>query len=293
MARAKPRRRSGSRPPAVAAESPRRPALKKRLGQHHLHSGETCHKAIEFLQIAGRPVVEIGPGGGVLTRELLSAGAKRVLGLELDRDWAFYLKTEQHAALDLVVADALDTDWSLVSHWAQEPRMLLAGNLPYQVGTAIVLSVLDRAPCFERAAFLVQLEVADRLTAKPGDSAYGSLSVLVAARSHAQRISRVRPGAFHPPPKVESAFVGFSFSQPRVPDEDWPGFKKTVRGAFANRRKTLSNSLSVGWGKDVAKRCLERAGINAKRRAETLCLEEFMELAREAKRISGDGQSGS
>src|SRR6185436_6290418 len=221
------------------------PILKKSLGQHHLVDGAICRPLIAFLQPAGRRVLEIGPGGGALTAELLAAGA-RVTGWELDLGWAAELRRRLSApALSLVVGDALEIAWSRLP-----PPTLVAGNLPYNVATAIIERLLPHHATVPRAAFLVQREVAERLVAGPRDEAYGSLSVIVAAWAKARVLGRVRPGSFRPPPKVDSAFVGFELHPPPLPPEDMPAFTAFVRLAFGQRRKTLRNALAAGWGRD-------------------------------------------
>ncbi|HMB52567.1 MAG TPA: rRNA adenine N-6-methyltransferase family protein, partial [Thermoanaerobaculia bacterium] len=131
------------------------PRLKKKWGQHHLQSGRLCAPLVEFLRPAGERVVEIGPGGGVLSDELLAAGAE-VVGWEIDLDWAFSLA----GRFPLVVGDALEISWP---HLARRGPVLAAGNLPYNVATPIVERLLPHREQVPRAGFLVQKEVADRL----------------------------------------------------------------------------------------------------------------------------------
>ena len=257
------------------------PRLKKALGQHHLIDGSLCRPLIQFLVPAltpeDRTVLEIGPGGGVLTAELLAAGA-RVVGWELDLEWAAVLRRRfPPPGLSLVVGDALQIDWSRLP-----PPTLVAGNLPYNVATAILERMLPHHERIPRAAVLVQKEVADRLVAKPGDEAYGSLSVLVAACAEARLLGRVKPGSFRPPPKVDSAFVGFTLHPPPVPPEDLAGFVAMVRLAFGQRRKTLRNSLAAGWGREKAEAVLAAVGLPEKVRAEALGLEELLAVWRAA-----------
>lgn len=250
------------------------PFLKKALGQHHLVSGALCRPILEFLAPHGKRVLEIGPGGGVLTGELLDAGA-RLLGCELDLAWAAVLKRRFGPRLSLFVADAVALSWERLP-----PPTLVAGNLPYNVATAILERLLPHHRRVPRAAFLVQREVAERLVAGPGDSAYGSLSVLVAAYAEARILGRVKPGSFRPPPKVEGAFVGFLLRPPPLPEPEMPAFISLVRLAFGQRRKTLRNALAAGWGKDKAERVLAALGLSGKVRAEGLGLEEFVRLFR-------------
>ena len=255
----------------------RPPPLKKALGQHHLTDGAICRPLIAFLQPEGRRVLEIGPGGGVLTAELLAAGAQ-VLGWELDLTWAVELRRRLRApALSLVVGDALEIAWARLP-----PGTLVAGNLPYNVATVILERLLPHHAQVSRAAFLVQKEVADRLVAGPRDEAYGSLSVLTAAWARARILGRVRPGSFRPPPKVDSAFVGFELHPPPLPTEEMPAFIAFVRLAFGQRRKTLRNALAAGWGREKAAAVLAAAGVPEKTRAEELGLEEFLGIWRTA-----------
>lgn len=256
--------------------SVRTPALKKALGQHHLVDGSLCQPLIRFLDPAGLRVLEIGPGGGVLTAELLAAGA-RVTGWELDLEWAAVLRRRlPDPHLSLVIADALEIEWSRLA-----APTLAAGNLPYNVATAIVERMLPHHARVPRAAFLVQKEVADRLVARPGDEAYGSLSVLVAAWSRARLLGRVRRGSFRPPPKVEGGFVGLELRPPPLPEPEMPDFIAFVRLAFSQRRKTLRNALSSRWGRERAEAVLAAAGVAEKVRAEELGLEAFLEIWRQ------------
>ena len=247
------------------------PTLKKRWGQHHLRDGDLCRPLLRFLDPAGARVVEIGPGGGVLTERLLAAGA-RVLACEVDPEWAFVLRRRLPAAA-VAVFDALDLDWSRL-----RPPVLAAGNLPFQVATRLIEQLLPHSAVVERAAFMVQKEVAERLVAKPGDAAYGSLSVLTAGLSAVRYLGTVAPGSFRPPPKVAAAFVGFTLRPPPFPPERLPAFVRLVRLAFAQRRKTLRNALAAGWGRERAESVLAEAGLDHRCRAESLPLSTFVEL---------------
>lgn len=281
-----------------------RPPLQKKLGQHHLVSGALCSPLVAFLRPAGATVVEIGPGGGVLTAELLAAGAARVVGWEIDLAWAVELARRSAAStaaggeklrdaggrsgdaaergrLALVVADALDLDWPSL---ARRGPVLAAGNLPYNVATPILERLLPHHAAVPRAAFLVQKEVGERLVARPGDADYGSLSVLVAAHAEARLLGRVPKGAFRPPPKVDGAFVGLTLRPPPLPEAEMPAFLATVRAAFLKRRKTLRNSLAAAWGRDEAERALAAFlpahDLPATARAERLGVEELVALHR-------------
>jgi 16S rRNA (adenine1518-N6/adenine1519-N6)-dimethyltransferase len=264
----------------------RKPPLRKALGQHHLVAGALCAPLIEFLAPAGKRVLEIGPGGGVLTAELLAAGAQ-VFGWELDLDWAAVLRRRlPDPRLALVVGDALRITW----HRLPAPT-LVAGNLPYNVATAIIEDLLPHHARTPRAAFLVQKEVADRIVATPGSDAYGSFSVIVAAFARPRILGRVKPGSFRPPPKVDSAFVGLELQEPPLSEVKMVDLVRLVRLAFAQRRKTLRNSLAARWGKERAEAVLSTAGIPERARAEELGLGEFLEIHR-AQTLIRDGSCG-
>lgn len=263
------------------------PRLKKALGQHHLTDGRLVRPLVDFLAPAGARVLEVGPGGGVLTAELLAAGAK-VVGWELDLEWAAELRRRLGddqgpgpAPLAVVVGDALEIAWRRLP-----APTLVAGNLPYNVATAIVERLLPAWRRVPRAAFLVQKEVAERIVARPGEEGYGSFSVVVAAWAAARVLGRVRPGSFRPPPRVDSAFVGLELRPPPLPEAAMPAFLATVRLAFAQRRKTLRNALAAGWGREGAEAALAAAGVPGTVRAEELGVAELLAIhaAREAPR---------
>lgn len=157
-----------------------------------------------------------------------------------------------------------------------------AGNLPYNVATPILERLLPHRREVPRAAFLVQWEVGERLVAGPGDPAYGSLSVLVAAYAEARLLGRVKRGSFRPPPKVDGAFVGLVLRRPPLPDEEMAGFLATVRLAFSLRRKTLRNSVASGIGRGRAGAVVEglarEIGRDPRMRAEELGLDELLAL---------------
>jgi 16S rRNA (adenine1518-N6/adenine1519-N6)-dimethyltransferase len=251
----------------------RSPFLKKSLGQHHLVDPSLCRPLVEFLRPEGERVLEIGPGGGVLTTALLAAGA-RVLAWEVDPEWAAVLKSRlPDPRLALVVGDALEIPWNRLP-----APTFAAGNLPYNVATALIERLFPHHERVPRAAFLVQKEVADRFIAGPGDEAYGSLSVLTAAYADARLLGRVKKGSFRPPPKVEGAFVGFTLHAPPLPAEEMPAFIGMVRLAFNQRRKTLRNALAAGWGREKAEAVLAAAGVGERVRAEEVGLSGFLRI---------------
>ena len=249
--------------------------LQKRFGQHHLVRGAICAPLVEFLQPVGRLVVEIGPGGGVLTQGLVAAGA-RVIAVEIDIPWALALSRQlDSSSVRVIVGDATEFHWQ-----ALPPGTLVTGNLPFNVGTVLIEQVLPRWRQVPRAAFLVQKEVGDRLMARPGEGAYGALSVLTAARARVTRLARVSRGSFRPPPKVDGVFIGLELTRPVLTEDQMEGLTATVHLSFSQRRKQLRNALAAGWGRDVSLTALDVAGIDPRSRAEELALDQFLQLHR-------------
>lgn len=248
--------------------------LRKRYGQHHLVRPEACDPLLDFLQPHGSRVLEIGPGGGVLTARLVAAAA-RVTAIEVDIAWAAALGAVLRGRAQVVVADALQMAWQRL------PRgTLIAGNLPFNISTVLIGELSRYWQRVPRMAFLVQREVADRLLAGPGDSAYGALSVLTSARARVQHLGIVKAGSFRPPPKVDGAFVGLEPVRPHLSELQMGRLESTVHLAFAQRRKQLRNALAAGWGREVSERALAAARIDPRSRAEELSLEAFVELNR-------------
>ena len=230
-------------------------------------------------------VVEIGPGDGALTVLLARSGA-RVVAVEVDPILAAALR-ERFAGMpdvEIVDGDARRYDWAGLHRPLPHPdgRVIAMGNLPYSVGTAILQSLVTAGRAIDEMALMLQREVAERVAAGPGQRAYGSLSVLVQMACEVQLAFAVEPGAFRPPPQVESAVLHLRVRPaPAVPVADAARFWRVVRAAFAQRRKTLANALAAGLAIDSrsARDLLAAAGIEPRRRAETLRLDEFAQLA--------------
>lgn len=260
-----------------------RPVLQKRLGQHHLRSGTLVEPLLRWIGTSGGEpsrVLEIGPGGGVLTFALLERGLPTT-AWELDPHWAFELhrrvrsRGDLAVSLGLVIGDALDLPWRRL-----QGVSAVLGNLPYNVATAILQHALAEAREGLRLGFLVQLEVAQRICAPPGSKAYGALSVLVRARcSEPTILGKVKPGSFHPPPKVDSAFVGLELDHGSWSVDEWSALASLVFEAFGKRRKTIRNALSSrrAVGLDSA---LEQADIDPRQRPEQLGIERWLALHR-------------
>lgn len=225
-------------------------------------------------------VVELGPGLGHLTRALLETGC-RLFAVERDRDMVRVLEGQKLAGLTIVEGNAADVDFAKV---AGVDQVIVVGNLPYHLTSPILFEVLDQADHVQRAVFTLQAEVVERLSAEPGGREYGLLTVLLNLRFHVEQVLSIPAHFFHPPPKVDSAVVRLSRrSKPRAEVVSEARFRQVVKAGFAQRRKTLSNSLASDrkladtYDLDAA---LVTAGLDGKRRAETLSVEEFAALER-------------
>jgi 16S rRNA (adenine1518-N6/adenine1519-N6)-dimethyltransferase len=249
---------------------------RKRFGQHFLTDANTVDRIVRAAGVApGDRVVEIGPGLGILTRALLGAGAN-LLALELDRDLAAFLR-EELPALPLVEGDAMQADWPALcpgSGWS------VVSNLPYNIGTHVVMQLVRLPGTFRRVTVMLQREVVDRLVAEPDTAQWGALSVEAQARATARVVLELAPHLFFPPPKVVSQVVRLDLRpEPIVGGVPPDFFDAVVRAAFTHRRKTVANSLSSRFARPIAEAGLEAAGIEPRRRAETLDLAEFGRLA--------------
>lgn len=244
----------------------------KGFGQNFLVDASAMSAIVEAAAIGPADVVfEVGPGLGALTVEL-AARAGRVVSVELDRRLAPAL-TETLAAFDnveLVQGDAARFDFLTL------PRgSLLVANLPYNVATAVLTRALESGR-FARMVFLVQREVAERLTAEAGAPAFGALSLLVGHFGHARRVRHVPPGAFLPPPKVTSSVVRIDVRPDARPE---PALFALIRKGFAHRRKTLAKNLAMaGYPRETVLDALDRLGLDRRVRAETLRLDVFRAL---------------
>ena len=252
---------------------------RRRFGQHFLNDDGIIRRIVSGAHLSpGMRVVEIGPGLGVLTEALVGAGAQ-VTAVELDRDLAQFIR-ERYPMVDLIEADAARVNWSEV---APNPGTRVVANLPYNVGTKVVMQMLHHPNSFHSLTVMLQLEVVQRIVADPGSRTYGSLSVRAQARARTVFLATVPPSAFHPPPKVTSAVVRLDLYQ----EPDFGGvpgafFDRIVKGAFAQRRKTVANSLgSLLRDKPCAIASLQAAGIDPGTRAEMISLPQYRLLAAE------------
>lgn len=253
---------------------------RKRFGQNFLKDEYWIGRIAKAVDAEpGQAVVEIGPGQAALTRELI-AGAGHVRAVEIDRDLAGWLKTQfTQQQLTLIEADALTLDWKKV---AGNERLRVVGNLPYNISSPLLFHLMEAADVVIDQHFMLQREVVDRMTAEPGTKTYGRLSVMLQWRYKMHKLFDVPPGAFTPAPKVVSSVVRMIPKKPEdVPTVDFALFSSVVANAFAQRRKTLRNALSVLMSEDDIK----AAGVNPQERAEKLPLEAFVALTKKAEAL--------
>ena len=247
---------------------------RRSLGQHFLFDAGLIDRiARQAEPLAGRHVVEVGPGPGGLTRSLLASQAAAVLAVELDRraiGALAELADVYPGRLTVLEADATRLDLAAM---VPGPRCLVA-NLPYNVATPLLVGWLRQAAAWERMTLMFQLEVAERICAAPGTPAFGRLGVLAGWTCTATLMVRLPPGAFSPPPKVWSAVVGLVPRAEQPPPALFTAMERLTAAAFGQRRKMLRGSLrDLGGGALLA-----RAGIDASRRAETLEIAEWDRL---------------
>jgi 16S rRNA (adenine1518-N6/adenine1519-N6)-dimethyltransferase len=265
----RPRRDRGGLPPA-----------RKSLGQHFLADRRILGRIADALQLqGGETVVEIGPGRGALT-DILAERAGRLIAVEVDRALAAMLRERYARRSNVLIAEADVLQVSL-GELAAGPYVLV-GNVPYYITTPILFHALEH-PRAERSVYLVQREVADRLTAAPGSKEYGALTVNVAAVARAEMLFKVPAGAFSPPPKVESAVVRITpLATPHVTHEEEEPLRKLVQGAFGMRRKQMRRVIRTlrSLGAEEADVVLGAAGIDPEARPETLSVEQFVKLLR-------------
>jgi 16S rRNA (adenine1518-N6/adenine1519-N6)-dimethyltransferase len=254
------------------------PPPRKSLGQHFLIDQNIARKIVRLAELQpGETVLEIGPGRGILTEALVDA-AGCLIAIELDSMLCARLREllGRRPNFTLVEGDALTIDFGRLP----EPFLVVA-NLPYNVATPILFRLLEQRQRVLRMVLMLQAEVAERLTAVPGEKDYGILSIGAQLRSDVRQVFKVPATCFRPMPQVESTVVIVTpLTRPRVPVVDETVFFKVVRGGFAHRRKALLNSLKdEGFDGASAAAALRQAGIDSRRRAETLSIGEFASLA--------------
>lgn len=255
---------------------------KRSLGQNFLADPNSIRKIIDSLELSvNDTVVEIGPGRGALTEQLVASGAN-VIAIELDRELVRMLREKfgEDDNILIVEANVLEVDLGSLlnetSHVAiHSPHSAkLVGNLPYYISTSILQKLIRERQLFSRLVLMFQKEVVERITARPGTSERGYLSVLAQSAFEIERLFDVSPGSFRPAPKVWSSVVRF-FPKNVGPLDDERSLR-LLSAAFAQKRKTILNNLKA-FSPDAGT-ALADAGLDPKRRAESLTLEEWGSL---------------
>ena len=248
---------------------------RKSLGQHFLCDLDLTRQIAESAgNVAGCTVFEIGPGPGGLTRALVGTNAKAVIAVEKDRRFIAALQdviAVSGERLRVIEGDAMRTD---LTQLADAPRAIVA-NLPYNIGTELLIGWLKQMPAYKSMTLMFQTEVAERIVAQPNGKAYGRLSVIAQFCCDVRRVMEIPARAFTPPPKIDSTVVHLTPRADRPANIPIAAIEKITAAAFGQRRKMLRSSLKPLGGEDL----LRRAGLNPEHRAENLSLADFERLA--------------
>jgi len=255
---------------------------KKRFGQNFLQDENILNKIVK--EINPQPddlIIEIGPGYGALTQKLLSA-TPNLIAVEIDNELAASLK-ERFSQMNLINEDFLETDLSKLSTDGKKLRVV--GNIPYNITSPILFKLIENNKLIKDAVFMVQLEVAKRMTSDRGTKDYGILAVVLKYFSETKLCFKISPNVFYPKPKVYSALVHINFKSISQPQEEQKRnvrhfdeiFIQTVKAAFGNRRKTLKNSLGNSIFHEID---FSNSGIDMSLRAENLNVDDFIALTK-------------
>ncbi|MCF6249236.1 MAG: 16S rRNA (adenine(1518)-N(6)/adenine(1519)-N(6))-dimethyltransferase RsmA [Desulfobacula sp.] len=257
----------------------------KELGQNFLSDTQVARKIIEKTGISkDTAVLEIGPGLGALTIPIAQV-TSNVIAVEKDSRLINLLRNELSILdlnhVEIINKDVLKLD---IKALAKDKKLVVIGNLPYNISSQILFKLVEDRACVERAFLMFQKQLAARIKATPGGRDYSRLSAVVQYASTVSRVIDVGPSCFFPRPDVDSTILGFEFfSDPDFDIRQEKILFSVIKAAFSQRRKTLKNSLAggeLGFEKSLAIQMLEAAGIDVKRRAETLSVDEFKNLTR-------------
>ncbi|MBU6247196.1 MAG: 16S rRNA (adenine(1518)-N(6)/adenine(1519)-N(6))-dimethyltransferase RsmA [Xanthomonadaceae bacterium] len=252
---------------------------KKSFGQHFLHEKRYIDRIVGAIAPRdGDTLVEIGPGEGALTLPLLAV-SRRLTAIELDTDLipALAERASRVGELRIVHADVLKVDFAALARELGARCLRIAGNLPYYISSPILFHCVEHAAAIQDMHFMLQKEVVDRMAAEPGSKVYGRLSVMLQLACRVTPLFDVPPGAFRPPPKVDSSVVRLvPLSSQERHDADPAIVHAVVKAAFAQRRKTLANGLRQLLDAEG----IRIAGIDPGARAETLAPLDFVRLAK-------------
>lgn len=249
---------------------------RKRFGQNFLHDQSVIDQIIIAINPqANEHLVEIGPGKGALTIPLLNITSAIDI-IELDRDLIPLLNEtcSSHGHAQVHNEDALQFNYCSLSQ--HDEKLRIVGNLPYNISTPLIFHLLSQTQCITDMHFMLQKEVVERLAANPGSKAYGRLSVMTQYHCQIENLFTVRPEAFHPVPKVESAIVRMTpYAKPERTANNYAVFADIVKQSFAMRRKTLRNNLKEILDTEQ----IQSVGVDPAQRAETLSLDDFVRLS--------------
>lgn len=248
---------------------------KKRFGQHFLHDQYVIQNIITGIHPeANEKLVEIGPGLGALTFPLLEK-INHLHVVEIDRDIIQRLKNMNDSRLSIHEIDALKFDPTVIENQDNQP-LRIVGNLPYNISTPLIFHLLESSCIIKDMHFMLQKEVVDRITASPNTKLYGRLSIMVQYHCQTESLFKVSPGAFNPPPKVESAVIRLiPWTEKPYIANDEKDLSHLVNQAFMKRRKTLRNALKDSLNQEQ----IEQAGVNPTLRPENLSVNDFVNLA--------------
>jgi 16S rRNA (adenine1518-N6/adenine1519-N6)-dimethyltransferase len=249
---------------------------KKSLGQNFLQDQNVCRRIVDAIHISPEDIIyEIGPGRGAITRFINEAGPARYTVLEMDDDLAVRLD-EDYPNIEVVRTDALKFDWKSLN---ELESCKIAGNLPYNVGSKLIWDIISNVTSMKLAVFMIQHEVALRLTAEPNNKAYGGLTAWVKNFADTRYLFKVPPTVFKPRPKVDSAVVAFK----PLPKEEWPekpeALSRLIKMLFQKRRKQLSTILKKEWSDEMAT-WFEENEVSPKARPENLTPSQFLGLSK-------------
>jgi 16S rRNA (adenine1518-N6/adenine1519-N6)-dimethyltransferase len=256
---------------------------RKRWGQHFLVDRNILNKVVHAAKLEkGDVILEIGPGMGEMTLAL-ARQVNKVIAVEIDRELVKILreKTADFPNIIVIEGDILKISFEELYRQGHQQLKVVA-NLPYQISTPLLFGFIESRDLFSTLTLMLQREVAERMIASPGGKDYGPLSIFTQSVSDLSIQFYIKPSAFFPPPKVESAVIHMVWKErPLVRGEEEGWFKKVVKGCFGYRRKRLINALrhaDLLLPEDLEKR-IEKIGIDSQRRPETLTIQEFARLA--------------
>ncbi len=261
---------------------------KQSLGQNYLVDRNLAAKLVAALPLAaGERVVEIGAGTGALTDHLLARGARPV-AVEIDGRLIPQLAERYGDRVALLHADILQVDLTALAR-ERGGRLAVVGNLPFYLSSPILFHLVAHRRALSQAALILQRELVDRICADPGGKEYGSLTIHLGLFAARERLFRLPASVFRPRPKVDAAALRLDFTRPSalLPRQE-RDLERVVRAAFGQRRKTLRNALSAGFGKEVANALLAAGGIDGGRRGEQLTAAEYVGLADALTALDGE-----